>query len=296
MRNGHEGLAPAKCTRALLAKLRPASLLAPATQRHRQMRVTALLLALPVITASESDKGGWKADPTGGINCWRDANTGESKDCDTSGGDKGNTPSPGKDSDKTWDKTAQPPAMPPRPSLPLGMSRPKILCLHGGGGDAEGFRMQANRLTKAMPGLDFVFLSAPNNGGLWVPDPPISGGLKGASTESNWDSDSTALLDDVVQKQGPFYGILGYSQGASFAISYLSHAPAGTFQLAALFCGYLPSTHLGIMARIDARTRPGGTHRPVGPRAASRPRGCSHYSLATGCACGQAQGARRAPP
>ena len=220
------------------------------------MRVTALLLALPVITASESDKGGWEADPTGGVNCWRDANTGESKDCDTSGGDKGNTPSPGKDSDKTWDKTAQPPAMPPRPSLPPGMSRPKILCLHGGGGDAEGFRMQANSLTKAMPGLDFVFLSAPNNGGVWVPDPPISGGSKGASTQSNWDSDSTALLDDVVQKQGPFHGILGYSQGASFAISYLSHAPAGTFQLAALFCGYLPSTHLGIMARIDARMRP----------------------------------------
>jgi pimeloyl-ACP methyl ester carboxylesterase len=129
--------------------------------------------------------------------------------------------------------------------------------------------MQANSLTQAMPGLDFVFLSAPNTGGVWMPDPPSSGGSKGSSTDPNWDSASAALLDGVVQEQGPFYGILGYSQGAAYAISYLSHAPAATFQLAALFSGYLPSTHLGILARINARTRPGGTRRLVGPRAAS---------------------------
>ena len=110
--------------------------------------------------------------------------------------------------------------------------------------------MQAKSLIQAATGLDFVFVSAPNSGGLWIPDPPSSGGAKGTSTDANWDSDSTALVDGVVREQGPFYGILGYSQGAAYAISYLSHAPAGTFQLAALFCGYLPSTHLGIMARI----------------------------------------------
>jgi predicted esterase len=234
------------------------------------MRVAALLLALPVFTASESKKSGWVADLTGGISCWRNADTDESHGCDTSGGDKGNKAGSGEDSDKTWDKAPpQPPATPPRPSLPPGMSRPKILCLHGGGGSAEGFRMQANSLTQAMPGLDFVFLSAPNTGGVWMPDPPSSGGSKGSSTDPNWDSASAALLDGVVQEQGPFYGILGYSQGAAYAISYLSHAPAATFQLAALFSGYLPSTHLGILARINARTRPGGTRRLVGPRAAS---------------------------
>lgn len=261
--------------------------------------MTALLLTLLALTASESNKVRWEKDPTGGEDCWRNANTGETYGCGTLAGDK--APGSGQDSDTTWDmtwdKTAQPPTMPPRPSLPPGASRPKILCLHGGGGDAEGFRMQANSLTQAAPGLDFVFVSAPNSGGVWIPDPPSSGGAKGASTDPNWDSDSAALLDGFVQEQGPFYGILGYSQGAAYAISYLSHAPAGTFQLAALFCGYLPSTHIGIMARINDRMRPSVTRRLVGPvRVASRPRGCPHCSsLATGCACGQAKGAPRTP-
>jgi len=150
------------------------------------MRVAALLLALPVFTASESKKSGWVADLTGGISCWRNADTDESHGCDTSGGDKGNKAGSGEDSDKTWDKAPpQPPATPPRPSLPPGMSRPKILCLHGGGSSAEGFRMQANSLTQALPGLDFVFLSAPNTGGVWMPDPPSSGGSKGSSTDPN---------------------------------------------------------------------------------------------------------------
>ena len=270
------------------------------------MRLSALLLTLLALTASQGDnKVGWEQDTTGGKGCWRNANTGESYGCDTSAGDK--APGSGQDSDKTWDKTAQPPTdktaqpptMPPRPSLPPGASsRPKILCLHGGGGNDEGFRMQANSLIQAAPGLEFVFVSAPNSGGLWIPDPPSSGGAKGTSTDANWDSDSVALVDGVIREQGPFYGILGYSQGAAYAISYLSHAPAGTFQLAALFCGYLPSTHLGIMARINDRMRPGGTRRLVCPvRVASRPRGCPHCSVATGCACGQAkyEGAPRTP-
>eukprot|EP00325_Prymnesiales_sp_UTEX-LB-985_P021768 CAMPEP_0174736718 /NCGR_PEP_ID=MMETSP1094-20130205/67158_1 /TAXON_ID=156173 /ORGANISM="Chrysochromulina brevifilum, Strain UTEX LB 985" /LENGTH=163 /DNA_ID=CAMNT_0015939865 /DNA_START=61 /DNA_END=552 /DNA_ORIENTATION=- len=36
-------------------------------------------------------------------------------------------------------------------------------------------------------------------------------------------------------------------------MAYLSHVPNDTFQVALLFCGYLPSTHLGIMARIESR-------------------------------------------
>ena len=150
------------------------------------MRVSALLLTLLALTASQSDKPGWEQDTSGGKGCWRNANTGESYGCDSSAGDK--APGSGQDSDKTWDKTAQPPTMPPRPSLPPGAeSRPKILCLHGGGMNDEGFRMQAKSLIQAATGLDFVFVSAPNSGGVWIPDPPSSGGAKGASTDANWD-------------------------------------------------------------------------------------------------------------
>merc|ERR1711953_848051 len=33
---------------------------------------------------------------------------------------------------------------------------------------------------------------------------------------------------------------------------YLSHAPAGTFQVALMFCGYLPTTHSGLVQNINA--------------------------------------------
>jgi hypothetical protein len=57
-------------------------------------------------------------------------------------------------------------------------------------------------------------------------------------------------LDEIVLNQGPFYGILGYSQGSAFVAAYLAHAPANTFQVAAMFAGYLPTTHEGVLADI----------------------------------------------
>ena len=62
------------------------------------------------------------------------------------------------------------------------------------------------------------------------------------------------MLDQIVQDQGPFYGILGYSQGSAFAPVYLSTVATGTFQVALLFCGYVPTTHTGLVGRIDGAT------------------------------------------
>jgi dienelactone hydrolase len=59
-------------------------------------------------------------------------------------------------------------------------------------------------------------------------------------------------LEAVVANQGPFYGILGYSQGGAFVTTFLSQTSSATFEVALIFCGYLPTTHLGLVSRIDA--------------------------------------------
>jgi dienelactone hydrolase len=95
--------------------------------------------------------------------------------------------------------------------------------------------------------FEFVFADAPYAGGVWIPDPPDR---NEPTTDPDWASASIQYLDGLVQDQGPFYGILGYSQGAAFIPLYLSHAAAGSFQLAMLFNGYLPTNHLGLLATI----------------------------------------------
>lgn len=134
-------------------------------------------------------------------------------------------------------------------------SRPKILCLHGGGGTGGGFRQSPGMLAlqASFPGFDFVFPtgaygSDPTANALWIRDPP--GGKGVATTEPNWAAASIQVLDDVVRDQGPFFGILGYSQGSAFVPVYLAHAPAGTFQAAMMFAGYLTTTHSGLLDSV----------------------------------------------
>ena len=128
----------------------------------------------------------------------------------------------------------------------------KILCLHGGGGNAKEFQGSSGikSLREAL-GSDYelVFAQAPD-GGLWMRDPP--GGKKKPTTDPDWAAESVSILNSIVEEQGPFYGILGYSQGAAFIPVYLSRVPDGTFQMAAMFAGYLPTTHQGLISKIKA--------------------------------------------
>ena len=126
----------------------------------------------------------------------------------------------------------------------------KILCLHGGGGNAKEF--ENSRGVKAIKGAlgsnyELVFAQAPH-GGLWMRDPP--GGKSKPTTDPDWASQSISILNSIVQSQGPFYGIMGYSQGAAFIPVYLSRIPDGTFQMAAMFGGYLPTTHQGLITNL----------------------------------------------
>ena len=135
----------------------------------------------------------------------------------------------------------------------------KILCLHGGGGSASSLQAQTNDLQNALGDVEFVFAQGPYGGSqnaLWILDPPNGKGQP--TTDPQFNAPSVQLLDRIVAEQGPFYGILGYSQGTAMAIHYLSTAPANTFEVAMLFCPYLPETHQGLMDTINQASPFGG--------------------------------------
>ena len=105
-------------------------------------------------------------------------------------------------------------------------------------------------LIAALPEIEFVFPTGSYDGPLWIPDPPNGKGEP--TTDPDIASLSVNALEAVVADQGPFYGILGYSQGGAFVTTFLSQTSSATFEVALIFCGYLPTTHLGLVNRIDA--------------------------------------------
>lgn len=131
-----------------------------------------------------------------------------------------------------------------------GGNKPKILALHGGGEDGASFsRQQGVRdLAAALPQYEFVFANAPEEGGLWLLDPPSK---EQPTTDPNWANRSIEYLDRFVDEHGPFYGMMAYSQGTNMALIYLAHTPSNTLQKVALFNGYAPTEHQGVLANID---------------------------------------------
>ena len=98
-----------------------------------------------------------------------------------------------------------------------------------------------------MSDYEFVFISAPYPNGLWIRDPPE--GKDKPTTDEDWAISSFNLINDTIQNN-TFYAILGYSQGAAMTLAYLSENQ-DKFEKALLFSGYLPTTHLGLMDKIN---------------------------------------------
>ena len=141
-------------------------------------------------------------------------------------------------------------------STPPAGPTPKILALHGGGGSVAGFQQQqgVQDLVAALGGTaEVVFVSSPEPNGVWIRDPP--GGKDEPTTDPAWADDTFAFLDQVVADQGPFAGIMGYSQGAAIIPAYLEWITASqanySFDFVAMFNGYLETLHQGVMDRIN---------------------------------------------
>ena len=132
----------------------------------------------------------------------------------------------------------------------------KILALHGGGDSADNMRLGTADLRTAL-GAEYEFVyasisSSASQGETWWADPP--GGKGVHTTNRDHAAAMVAALDAIVAAQAPFYGIMGYSQGSAAVPVYLSQVATGTFQTAIMFCGYIPTTHDGLVARITETT------------------------------------------
>lgn len=129
----------------------------------------------------------------------------------------------------------------------------RLLALHGGAGSASEMETEvANFESTLGSDVEWVFASAPYEGGLWIPDPERRRLGSGSTTDPDWAADSFTYLDGVVSSQGPFDGIVGYSQGGAMTVTYLSSAAISSFRFAVVFCGYCPESHQGLLDRIDA--------------------------------------------
>ena len=132
---------------------------------------------------------------------------------------------------------------------PEKKNKKKILCLHGGGQSAYNFSQQKGMLDlkNNLKDYEFIFAESPLKNNLWWNNP------KDKSTPTkdiNHANESINYLFNFINKNGPFYCILGYSQGCAMALLYLSKN-LHKFEKMILFNGYLPKTHLGLMTLIN---------------------------------------------
>jgi acetyl esterase/lipase len=93
----------------------------------------------------------------------------------------------------------------------------RILCLHGYNGSAEVLRAQMLGLTRDLqPLAELVFVDAPSistgDHGWWHAVDTHDGGV----TARGWETTRAALVS-VFDRQGPFDGVFGFSQGAALA-------------------------------------------------------------------------------
>lgn len=101
-------------------------------------------------------------------------------------------------------------------SLPIS----RFLCLHGYGQNAKMFSSKTGAIRKALKGIEFVYAESPihldhqEDGRTWW--------RRSNQAEYEGLNESLEYLFELMDKRGPFEGILGFSQGATMA-TLLSH-------------------------------------------------------------------------
>lgn len=158
---------------------------------------------------------------------------------------------------------------------------PRILCLHGGGVTGEVFRMQARALIKWLPDFRLVFADGPffcdPGPGIvpvyqdfgpfrrwlrWLPEHPAID--DDAATEEVMYAIETCKRED--EGDGPWVGLLGFSQGAKLSSSLLydqqirmeKDGKADTdYKFAVLLAGRSPIVSFCEYSRSEACVAPG---------------------------------------
>lgn len=137
--------------------------------------------------------------------------------------------------------------------VPFEPRKLKILCLHGYRQDAESFRTKCRPIQKATKNFaDFLFLTAPTpiggkdrERGWWISRPNFLKDVHEPEFQDEHFEQALRLVSDIVESEGPFDGILAFSQGACFA-SYILRLGGKVFgdydgvhfDFAVLFSGY----------------------------------------------------------
>lgn len=130
-----------------------------------------------------------------------------------------------------------------------GKQPKKILCLHGGGEEMTSFQSQqgVQDLMEALPDYEFVFAQSPLEGNIWWQDPQNK---QEGTIDVNHASTFLNYMDDFITNNGPFYAILGYSQGGAAVMVYNAYRKPSIEKM--IICnGYLPTTHKGLMQTIE---------------------------------------------
>ena len=103
-------------------------------------------------------------------------------------------------------------------------------------------------ITELGNNYEFIFLDAPEDGNLWIKDPP--GGKDNPTTDVNWAETSVNYINSQLTEDN-YYALLGYSQGGAMSIVYLSNVNINKFNKIIFFSGYLPTTHTGLISKIN---------------------------------------------
>lgn len=166
----------------------------------------------------------------------------------------------------------------PAPAVTAPPHGLRVLCLHGYVQSGAIFRERTGSLRKALKGLDFFFVDAPHSaaGAFQDPahpptDPPVvdARGWWHAgenATQSGWTRPSVSLcatgadhslafLRETLAREGPFDGLLGFSQGAAMAAQLLAAEPSCA-RFAILVAGFVPYDPLMASRVLDAAPLP----------------------------------------
>ncbi|CAH8577285.1 unnamed protein product [Schistosoma curassoni] len=101
----------------------------------------------------------------------------------------------------------------------------KVLCLHGYRQNSDVFREKTGGLRKSLKKLcEFKFISAPNviecssNACAWWFSKPMEFLAQESSTYDAGFRESLLAVKKYIKEEGPFDGMLGFSQGAAFLL------------------------------------------------------------------------------
>lgn len=121
----------------------------------------------------------------------------------------------------------------------------RILCLHGYTQNAQRFRDRTGPIRRGLKReAEFVYVTAPHTAQPLFDsqeEDPEGRAWWNTKTPDVWQDiqQSIEVLGGEIEEQGPFDGLLGFSQGAGMAAILLAQQPR-RFKFAMLFAGFYP--------------------------------------------------------